>query len=76
MSTLPPPSTHRPKFHLYRPDIALISGIAWDHINVFPTFENYTEQFTGFIRLITPGGALIFCESDSVLKSISLETQG
>lgn len=38
----------RPKFHLYRPNIALLSGIAWDHINVFPTYENYVEQFSIF----------------------------
>ena len=39
----------RPKFHLYKPNIALLSGIAWDHINVFPTFENYVEQFSIFL---------------------------
>ena len=38
----------RPKFHLYKPNIAVISGIAWDHINVFPTFENYVDQFNIF----------------------------
>lgn len=46
----------RPKFHLYKPNIALLSGIAWDHINVFPTFENYLEQFEIFINQMTPGG--------------------
>ena len=60
----------RPKFHLYRPHIALITGIAWDHINVFPTFENYTGQFSEFIRLIEPGGELIFYDKDTVLQSI------
>ncbi len=65
----------RPKFHLYRPDIALLSGVAWDHINVFPTFENYVEQFTGFIRLITPGGTLIFCDEDETLKVICRKTR-
>jgi len=60
----------RPKFHLYNPDIALISGIAWDHINVFPTFDHYIEQFREFIRLITPGGTLIWCEEDEILKRI------
>jgi len=63
------PIDPRPKFHLYRPDIALLSGIAWDHINVFPTFENYVEQFREFIRLITPGGILIYCNDDEVLRS-------
>jgi UDP-N-acetylmuramate: L-alanyl-gamma-D-glutamyl-meso-diaminopimelate ligase len=61
------PIDRRPKFHLYKPNIAIISGIAWDHINVFPTFENYLEQFRKFIRLIEPGGALIYCEVDNTL---------
>lgn len=60
----------RPKFHLYHPDIALISGIAWDHINVFPTFDNYVEQFSRFIDLIEPGGTLIYCEDDPVLTRL------
>ena len=42
----------RPKFHLYQPNIALLSGIAWDHMNVFPTFENYVEQFSIFVDSI------------------------
>jgi len=69
------PIDRRPKFHLYRPHVALLSGIAWDHINVFPTFENYLEQFTCFIRKIEPGGTLIFNEEDSELRSISLSTR-
>jgi UDP-N-acetylmuramate: L-alanyl-gamma-D-glutamyl-meso-diaminopimelate ligase len=64
------PIDHRPKFHLYKPDIALLSGIAWDHINVFPTFENYVEQFTKFIDLITVGGSLIWCSDDKELQKI------
>lgn len=60
----------RPKFHLYMPDIALLSGIAWDHINVFPTFENYISQFETFIRLITPGGTLVWCSEDPDLRTI------
>ena len=64
------PIDRRPKFHLYKPDIALLSGIAWDHINVFPTFENYVEQFTTFIQLITPGGTLIYCKEDPELERI------
>jgi UDP-N-acetylmuramate: L-alanyl-gamma-D-glutamyl-meso-diaminopimelate ligase len=66
------PIDRRPKFHLYKPHIALLSGIAWDHINVFTTFENYVEQFSIFIRQITPGGKLIYCENDEVLKKITL----
>ncbi len=67
------PIDRRPKFHLYKPDIALLSGIAWDHINVFPTFENYLEQFSIFIRQITSGGSLIYCEDDMELKKICQE---
>lgn len=54
----------RPKFHLYHPGIALLSGIAWDHMNVFPTYENYVSQFEKFIGLIEPDGTLIYCLSD------------
>ena len=64
------PIDRRPKFHLYKPDIALLSGIAWDHINVFPTFEIYIEQFNIFIDLISPGGTLIWCSEDPVLDTI------
>ncbi|MCX6306523.1 MAG: Mur ligase family protein [Bacteroidetes bacterium] len=60
----------RPKFHLYKPDIALLSGIAWDHINVFPTFENYTDQFVIFINQVSAGGSLIYCSDDTELKRI------
>ena len=60
----------RPKFHLYKPDVALLSGIAWDHINVFPTFENYVEQFKIFIRQISSGGSLIYCSEDVELQKI------
>ncbi len=64
------PVDRRPKFHLYRPDIALLSGIAWDHINVFPTFEDYLEQFRIFIGLISQGGMLIYCNEDEALRKI------
>ena len=58
----------RPKFHLYKPDIALVSGIAWDHMNVFPTFENYIEQFRIFIKMIPDSGALIYCNEDPEVR--------
>jgi UDP-N-acetylmuramate: L-alanyl-gamma-D-glutamyl-meso-diaminopimelate ligase len=54
----------RPKFHLYVPDIAVINGIAWDHMNVFPTFENYVEQFRIFADKINEGGSLIYYADD------------
>ena len=58
------PIDRRPKFHLYMPDIALISGIAWDHMNVFPTFENYCDQFRIFAGLVRKNGKLIYCMED------------
>ena len=64
------PIDRRPKFHLYKPNIAVLSGIAWDHINVFPTFENYIEQFKIFIDLIEPNGNLIYCSNDKVLEEV------
>lgn len=64
------PIDRRPKFHLYHPNVALISGIAWDHINVFPTFSNYVEQFSTFIDLIEEGGSLVYCEADAAVKKI------
>lgn len=65
------PIDRRPKFHLYEPNIALLSGIAWDHINVFPTFENYVDQFKIFIDKITNGGILIYNEEDAIVKQIA-----
>jgi len=64
------PIDRRPKFHLYMPDIAVISGIAWDHINVFPTFDNYIEQFRIFINKISEQGVLTYCKSDSHLNEL------
>lgn len=68
------PIDRRPKFHLYEPNIALLSGIAWDHINVFPTFENYVDQFRIFIDKITNGGILIYNEEDAIVKQIAEES--
>ena len=67
------PTDPRPKFHLYHPHIAVLSGIAWDHINVFPTFEYYVEQFRIFSRLIRPGGTLFYFGEDPELKKIAEE---
>ncbi|MCT4616200.1 MAG: Mur ligase family protein [Marinifilaceae bacterium] len=60
----------RPKFHLYKPDIAVLTGIAWDHINVFPSFEIYKKQFEIFIDCIKPGGSLIYFEEDKNILDI------
>lgn len=65
------PIDRRPKFHLYKANIAVISGIAWDHINVFPTYSDYTRQFEIFIDTIEPSGTLIYCEADQDLKEIA-----
>ncbi|MBT4916564.1 MAG: peptidoglycan synthetase [Formosa sp.] len=64
------PIDRRPKFHIYQPNIALLSGIAWDHINVFPTFENYLEQFQIFVDSITVGGSITFNSEDQNVKNI------
>ena len=66
------PLDKRPKFHLYMPDIAVLNGIAWDHMNVFPTFENYIEQFRIFVEKISEGGSLIYFDGDSEVKKIAL----
>lgn len=60
----------RPKFLLYKPDVALLSGIAWDHINVFPTYESYLEQFRKYIDCIEPSGTLIYCEADKEVRKL------
>ena len=65
----------RPKFHLYFPDIALLSGIAWDHINVFPTFPFYVEQFQLFADKIQPNGSLIYFEYDENLQEIASKSR-
>ena len=64
------PIDRRPKFHLYKPNIALISGIAWDHINVFPTYENYVEQFQIFTDSLINGGILVYNEEDPEVKRV------
>ena len=68
------PIDKRPKFHLYKPHIALISGIAWDHINVFPTFENYVEQFQIFVDAILPNGTIIYNKTDKNVAEVVKNT--
>jgi UDP-N-acetylmuramate: L-alanyl-gamma-D-glutamyl-meso-diaminopimelate ligase len=70
------PIDRRPKFHLYRPHVAIISGIAWDHINVFPTFNNYVEQFDIFCSLIEPGGTLVYNDQDPEVKKLGEKYAG
>ena len=64
------PIDRRPKFHVYQPTVGIISGIAWDHINVFPTFENYVDQFRIFAKMIPQDGQLIYCQEDEVLRKL------
>lgn len=60
-----------PKFHKYHPHIAVISGIGWDHVNVFPTFDCYLEQFRVYVNTIENGGCLIFDKNDAEAKKIA-----
>lgn len=64
------PIDRRPKFHWYKPHLAVLTGIAWDHINVFPTFENYTDQFLKFINLMVDDSKLFYFDDDVVLKEV------
>ena len=64
------PIDSRPKFHLYKPNIALLSGIAWDHINVFPTWDIYLEQFKIFINSIIKGGSITYNIEDAEVKKV------
>jgi len=64
------PIDMRPKFHLYKPNIALLSGIAWDHINVFPTFENYVEQFSIFTDSLINGGIMVYNSEDEIVNKV------
>ncbi|MDX1472139.1 MAG: Mur ligase family protein [Flavobacteriaceae bacterium] len=68
------PIDRRPKFHLYQPNIALLSGIAWDHINVFPTYENYVEQFKIFVDSIVQGGSITYNSEDEEVRRVVEET--
>ena len=65
------PLDPRPKFHIYKPQIALISGIAWDHINVFPSKEAYELQFKIFCELMEDVGTLVYNETDEAVKKIA-----
>lgn len=64
------PIDSRPKFHLYKPNIALLSGIAWDHINVFPSWDIYVEQFKIFIDSIIKGGSITYNIEDAEVKKV------
>lgn len=67
------PIDRRPKFWVYQPQVAVISGIAWDHFNVFPTFDIYKDQFLTFANLIPNEGALIYCNQDENVREVALK---
>lgn len=69
------PIDRRPKFHVYKPHIGIITGIAWDHINVFPTFEIYVDQFRQFVKLMEIQGRFIYFDGDENLRNIASETE-
>ncbi|MEY4928183.1 MAG: hypothetical protein RI894_2621, partial [Bacteroidota bacterium] len=60
-----------PKFHFYKPHIAVLTGIAWDHINVFPTFENYVAQFRLFVAMMSPESVLFYYKNDANVAAIA-----
>ncbi|MBN8702696.1 MAG: peptidoglycan synthetase [Bacteroidetes bacterium] len=69
------PIDRRPKFHIYKPHIAILSGIAWDHINVFPTFENYVDQFRQFLNMFEPNGTIVYCKEDEWVQKVVTENK-
>jgi len=66
----------RPKIFFYHPDIAVLSGIAWDHINVFPTYENYFSQFTAFLQMMKSGATLYYNHEDSAVNNAVAQAGG
>lgn len=61
----------RSKFLWYHPHVAILTGIAWDHINVFPTFPQYVDTFRRFVDSFEPNGAFIYYEGDENLRAIA-----
>jgi len=64
----------KPKIFFYKPQITVLNGIAWDHVNVFPTYENYLDQFRQFLQMLQPGSLLFYNETDpEVVKLVAAE---
>ena len=59
-----------PKFHWYRPHLTILTGVAWDHINVFPNPDVYRDQFTEYLRRMAPNGCVVWCAEDDELKRV------
>ena len=62
----------RSKFLWYHPHVAILTGIAWDHINVFPTFPQYVDTFRQFVKSIEPNGSFIYFQGDENLRQLAL----
>ena len=61
----------RSKFLWYHPHVAILTGIAWDHINVFPTFPQYVDTFRQFVDSFEPNGTFIYYRGDENLRAIA-----
>lgn len=66
----------KPKIFFYHPHISVLSGIAWDHINVFPTYENYCSQFVHYLKNMEAGAQLYFNAEDGEVRRIVEEASG
>lgn len=62
-----------PKFHWYRPHLTILTGVAWDHINVFPDPENYRSQFVTYLLRMEQGGSVVWFEGDPELNKVMNE---
>ncbi len=67
------PLDRRSKFLWYHPHVAILTGIAWDHINVFPTFPEYVDTFRRFVHSFEPQGKLVYYSGDENLKMLAAE---
>lgn len=68
------PIDRTPKFFHYKHDTVLLSGIAWDHFNVFPVFEDYKAQFSKLLDLTKQSGKIIYCELDPLVQEAAEKT--
>src|SRR5436853_3745104 len=60
----------RPKIFFYHPHISILSGVAWDHINVFPTYDIYFNQFEQYLQGIEAGAKLFYNNEDGEVKRV------
>ena len=69
------PIDRRPKFLWYGPHVTILTGIAWDHVNVFPTEEHYVSQFSAYLRTVQPEGVVVYCEEDAKVCDVVTEVK-